>query len=200
MFNTKGQETKKPGLNKSFEAGVQYAHVYDGWIRTAKTGKKALELILVGPAMKDFEGWPIDRNNPEGPKYTGQSAKVMGTSYTDQFNESSLSRNEIMYKLTMIAEAVGLRKELDNISVDTLEQWAEAVINLVKDKNAYFFLKGNEEEYNGKTIVKLSLPKYKFVSDDENKLDKFDKTNIYHYKPLATQKVSSFEPADDFNV
>lgn len=200
MFNTKGQETKKPGLNKSFEAGVVYAHIYDGWIRTAKTGKKALELILEGPALKDFEGWPVDRNNPEGAKYVGQTAKVMGTTYTDQYDQNSISRNEIMYKLTMIAEAAGVRKELDNISVDTLEQWAAEVINLVKGKNLYFFCKGTEEEYNGKTIVKLSLPKYKFVSDEENKLEKFDKTNQYHYRPLTTQKVSSFEPADDFNV
>lgn len=200
MFNTKGQETKKPGLNKSFEAGVVYGHVYDGWIKTAKTGKKALELIIEGPAMKDFEGWPVDRNNPDGAKYTGQTAKVMGTSYTDQYADNSLSRNEIMYKLTMIAEAVGKRKELDSISVDTLEQWAEAVINLVKGNNAYFFLRGSEEEYNGKTIVKLSLPKYKFVADDETKLDKFDKSNQYHYRALVAQKVSSFEPADDFNV
>jgi hypothetical protein len=65
----------------------------------------------------------------------------------------------------------------------------------------YWFLKGTEEEYNGKTIIKLSLPKYKFASLDETKLDKFDKNNKYHYKALVTKPVSSFEPAtDDFDM
>jgi hypothetical protein len=63
-------------------------------------------------------------------------------------------------------------------------------------------LKGQEEEYNGKTIIKLSLPKYKFVSLDESKLDKFDKTNKYHYKALENKPVEGFEPTanDDFSM
>jgi hypothetical protein len=71
----------------------------------------------------------------------------------------------------------------------------------LKGRDAYWFLKGTEEEYNGKNIVKLSLPRYKFVSLDETKLDKFDKSNQYHFKPLVTKTVSSFEPVnDDFDM
>jgi hypothetical protein len=74
-------------------------------------------------------------------------------------------------------------------------------LDLVKNGDLYWFLKGTEEEYNGKTLIKLSLPKYKFCSVDEQKLDKFDKTNKWHYKALQTKSVSSFEPAtDDFSM
>jgi hypothetical protein len=74
------------------------------------------------------------------------------------------------------------------------------MITILKNKYAFFFLKGTEEEYNGKTIIKLSLPKYKFCSANEEKLDKFDKTNLYHYKPLQTKTVTSFEPGVDFEM
>jgi hypothetical protein len=106
-----------------------------------------------------------------------------------------------MYKLTIIATELGLRDELNAITATTIEDWVSQVLNLVKDNDLFFFLKGSEEEYNGKTIVKLSLPKYKFCSVDETKLDKFDKNNKYHYKALNTKPVSSFEPAtDDFQM
>jgi hypothetical protein len=94
-----------------------------------------------------------------------------------------------------------LRDDADEINAKSIEEWTEKVINLVKGKNLYFFLKGTEDEYNGKTIVKLSLPKFKFASSTEEGVDKFDKNNQYHFKALKTKSVSGFEPAnDDFNM
>jgi len=97
MFSTKGQEVKTTGgTAKSLQAGVVYAHIYGGQVRTSNKGdKKTLELILEGPASEGFEGWPIDKNNPDGPKYTGQSSRVSATIWTDQFNDSNVSKNEI---------------------------------------------------------------------------------------------------------
>jgi hypothetical protein len=203
MFSTKGQEVKTTGgTAKSLQAGVVYAHIYGGQVRTSNKGdKKTLELILEGPASEGFEGWPIDKNNPEGAKYTGQSSRVSATIWTDQFNDSNVSKNEIMYKLAVIASELGLRDQVDNISATSLEDWVEKAVNILKGHNLYWFLKGTEEEYNGKTIIKLSLPKYKFVSAEEAKLDKFDKNNQYHYKALQNKPVASFEPANsDFDM
>lgn len=203
MFSTNGQEVKQSGgTSKSFQPGVVYAHITGGQLRTSNKGdKKVLELYLEGPALENFEGWPIDRNNPDGPKYKGQTARVAATMWTDEFNNVNVSRNEIMYKLTIIATEAGLKQELDSITATTIEDWVTKVLDLVKNVDIYWFLKGTEEEYNGKTIVKLSLPKYKFCSEDETKLEKFDKNNKYHYKALVTKNVSSFEPAtDDFQM
>jgi hypothetical protein len=202
MFNTKGQEIKTGGgTPKSLQAGVVYAHIYDGSVRTAKSGKKSLELILEGPALENFEGWSLDKADPEGEKFRGQSARVSGTIYSDQFNSDSPAKNEIIYKLLFIASELGLRDAADNVQAATIEEWVEKVISILKGSNLYFFLKGTEEEYNGKTIIKLSLPKYKFASTDESSLDKFDKNNQYHYKALASKPISGFEPAtDDFEM
>lgn len=203
MFSTKGQEVKTGGgTAKSLQPGVVYAHINSGQLRTSNKGdKKTLELYLEGPELENFEGWPIDKDNPDGPKHKGQTARVSGTIWTDEFNNVNVSRNEIMYKLTIIATELGLKDELDSVKASTIEEWVKEVLNIVKGKNLYWFLKGTEEEYNGKTMIKLSLPKYKFVSVDETKLDKFDKTNKYHYKALPTKPVSSFEPAtDDFEM
>jgi hypothetical protein len=202
MFNTKGQEIKTGGNTpKSLQTGVVYAHIYSGSVRTAKSGKKSLELILEGPAMEGFEGWSIDKNDQEGPKFAGQSARVSATIYSDQFSSDSPAKNEIIYKLLFIASELGLRDDADNVSANSIEEWAEKVIDILKGQNLYFFLKGTEEEYNGKTIIKLSLPKFKFASSNETTLDKFDKNNQYHYKALASKPVSGFEPAsDDFDM
>ena len=202
MFSTKGQEVKGGSISKSMQPGIVYAHIYSGHLRTSNKGdKKSLELMIETPAIKDFEGWPIDRNDPEGAKYMGQTGKLNATMWTDQFNNGNISNNEIMYKLTIIATELGLKDELNGIEAKTIDEWVEKVVNLVKGKNLYWFVRGTEEEYNGKTIIKLSLPKYKFCSTNEEKLDKFDKTNTWHYKALATKPVSSFEPAtDEFDV
>lgn len=202
MFNTKGQEIKTGGgTSKSLQAGVVNAHIHSGMVRTAKSGKKSLELVLEGPALENFEGWAIDKNNPEGPKFKGQSARVSATVYTDQYDSDNPAKNDIIYKLLYIASELGLRDEADNVTANSIEEWSEKVINLIKGHNLYFFLKGTEEEYNGKTIIKLSLPKYKFAATDEASLDKFDKNNQYHYKALQNKPISSFETAnDDFAI
>lgn len=203
MFSTKGQEVKQGGgTAKSLQAGVVYAHIYSGQVRTSNKGdKKTLELILEGPGSEGFEGWPIDKDNPEGLKFTGQSSRVSATIWTDQFNDSNVSKNEIMYKIAIIASELGMRDQIDNIQASSLEEWVEKAISMLKYNNLYWFLKGTEEEYNGKTIIKLSLPKYKFVSSDESKLDAFDKNNQYHYKALQNKPVSSFEPVNsDFDM
>lgn len=202
MFNTKGQEIKTTGgIQKSIQPGVVYAHIYSGQVRTAKTGKKCLELVLETPEIENFEGWAIDRNDQEGEKFKGQSSRVTATMYTDDHSSDSPARNEILYKLLFIASELGLRDDADEINAKSIEEWTEKVINLVKGKNLYFFLKGTEDEYNGKTIVKLSLPKFKFASSTEEGVDKFDKNNQYHFKALKTKSVSGFEPAnDDFNM
>ena len=203
MFSTKGQDVKQGGgTPKSLQPGVVYAHIYDANLRTSNKGdKKCLELYLEGPELENFEGWPIDKENPEGPKYKGQVGRVAATIWTDQFDNSNVSVNDIMYKLIVIAKELNLQDELNAVEAVTIEEWVKAAVNIVKGKKLYWFLKGSEEEYNDKTIIKLSLPKYKFVSTDAAKLDKFDKTNKYHYKALAKSNVSSFEPAtNDFEV
>ena len=201
MFNTKGQEIKGGGIPKSLQPGVVHAHIYGGTVKTSKTGKKSLELILVGEAADGFEGWPVDKNNPEGPKYNGPSSRVTATMYTDQFTSDSPAKNEIIYKLLFIASELGLRDSADNVNANTIEEWVEKVIAILKGNNVYFFLRATEEEYNGKTIVKLALPKYKFVSSNTDGLDKFDKNNQFHYKALPSKSLTSFEPAgDDFDI
>lgn len=202
MFNTKGQEIKTGGsTSKSLQAGVVFAHIHSGQVKSSKTGKKALELTLEGPAIDDFEGWAVDKNNLEGEKFKGQSSRVIATIWTDQYDSDSPAKNEIIYKLLFIASELGLRDDADNVNAKTIEEWASKVIDLVKGKNLYFFLKGTEEEYNGKVIIKLSLPRYKFASSSEEGVDKFDKNNQYHYKALQNKTVSSFEPTtDDFDM
>lgn len=206
MFQTEGQEVKGAGLNKSLEPGVVYAHIYSATIKTAKTGKKCLELILESPPLTGgFEGWAIDRDKPEGEKFKGQIAKVGGTIYTSDFNSDDVNKNPILSKIIVMADQLGLRIAIDNLSKDaaitSIEQWVERAVSLLKGHDMYWFLTGKEDEYNGKIRVKLSLPPFKFCNADVDKLPKFDKTNKYHYTPFISTKIEGFEPIQtDFTV
>jgi len=205
MFKTEGQEVKGGGLGKSFEPGVVYAHIHSAKVRTAKTGKKALELTLEGPPLTNFEGWAIDKENPEGEKFQGQSARVSATIYISDYTSDDVNKNEILSKIIVIANQLDLRKEIDSLSKNTniksIEDWVEAAVDILKGNDLYWFLAGKEDEYDGKVIVRLSLPKIKFCAQDETKIPKFDKTNKWHYTPLASKSVSGFEPINnDFNV
>ena len=205
MFKTQGQEVKGGGLGKSFEPGVVKAHIYSAQVRTASTGSKSLELTLEGPAIPNFEGWAVSKDNPEGEKFKGQSARVSATVYTKEYNSDDINKNEILNKIVSISNELELRSEIDDLSnngnITSIEQWVEEAVKILKDQDAYWFLAGKEDTYNDKIIVKLSLPKYKFCSQDETKLPKFDKANKYHYSPLVNKTVGAFEPAnDDFSI
>jgi hypothetical protein len=209
MFSTKGQEVKAgSGITKSLQPGVVLAHIYDAKIKSSeRTGKKMLEFILEGPTLPaPFEGWAIDKDNQDGPKFKGQSSRVGATIWTENYNDDDINKNEILNRLVVIAQKLGLKNKLDNISeenqITSIEQWVEKAVEILKGHDLYWFLKGTEEEYNGKTIVKLSLPKYKFCGNLSTDLDIFDKNNQYHFKPLAQAgSVKSFEAAaNDFDL
>jgi hypothetical protein len=202
MFSTKGQEVKQGSSNsKSLEPGVALAHIYSANVRTASTGKKCLELVLEGPAVDGFEGWAVDRNDQDGVKFRGPSAKVGATIYTADFESDDVNKNDILRKIITIADEAGVRSEIDGLSgsgsITTIEEWVAAATNILKNHSLYFFLVGTEKEYNGKTIVVLSLPKFKFCAADPSKLNKFDKNNKYHYVALVNKPLSGFEPASD---
>ena len=202
MFSTQGQEVKNGGGSKSLTPGVMKAHILSGNVRTSSKGdKKVLDLFLEGEIVPNFEGWPIDKDNPTGPKYAGPTGKVTATVYTSEFNSQVLEKNEILSKIVKISDELGLRKQIDAIgesaTISSIEEWVEKAIIILRGHDLNWFLKGTEEEYNGKTIVKLSLPKFKYVAVDKTKLDIFDKTNIYHYKALApATPVASFDAGD----
>ena len=141
MFSTEGQSVKGGGLGKSFEPGVVFAHIYGAQVRTSKTGKKSLEITLEGPPLLNFEGWAIDRENPEGEKYKGQTARVSASIYISDFNSDDVNKNEILSKIIVIADQLELRKEIDNLSknakITSIEQWVAAAINILKGQDLY---------------------------------------------------------------
>lgn len=198
-FNTKGQDVNT-GDSKSLPYGNVYAHIHSASLGVSqRTGKKALNIILEGPAVGgDFEGFPIDKNNPEGLKFKGKVAWLTVTSWLDAeaYNSNDLGKNEIMNRMVYIAKELGVKDQLDNINADTLEEWVEKATDLVKGENMHFLITASEEEYEGKTRIKKNLARFKFCSLNEDKVEKFDKNNRYHYRALQkAENVDGFEPA-----
>lgn len=198
MFNTKGQNVKSDLVKKSLGMGVEKAKIFSYSIKESKTNKKQLVFVLEGPAIEGFEGWEIDKDFPEKGKFKGKSAKVNVTRWldTDTFNNPNVSENEILSKITAIAQTLGVKDKLDEIDASTIELWVEKSIELINKDYMFWFLTGEENEFNGKTFVKLSLPKYNFVSLDSSTFEEFNKNNKYHFKRLEKKETNDFDTID----
>lgn len=207
MFNTKGQELNN--APKTFGMGVHYAKVSKVEVKTSGSGKKALNLVLESEPMPEgFEGVAINREDKEGPKYKGQVAFVQGTNWLSQedFSVSDVKKNEILNKMLTFGKELGIKDKMDEINAESLEDWVAQAHDMIKSDYLYFFLAGEENEYNDKVNIKLRLPKFKFAARDKSNLEEFDKTNKYHFRPLDKgETVSEFEgqaagstPSTDF--
>lgn len=198
MFNTKGQTVKTELLKKSIEPGIEKAKIYSYYISTAKTGKKQLCFVLEGVHTEGFEGWDIDKENPALGKFKGKSGRVNVTKWLDEetFNNPNISENEILTKITALAQTLGVKDKLDEIDAKTIEEWLEHAMELVNKDYLYWFIAGEESEYNGKIFIKLSLPKYNFASLNSDSLEEFDKNNKYHFKKLKRNEEDDFKGPD----
>lgn len=91
----------------------------------------ALVLHLEGPDQgPDFEGAPRDWDNPAKGTYKGQFAKVKIQPYnfTDNPTRSGNARNrdeDAVRAITILAENLGVRDQLDQIQANTLEEYVQ---------------------------------------------------------------------------
>jgi len=193
-FNTKGQDLIQ--IRKTLDLGVQSARIHSIELKNSKSGKKQLEFILIGPEMgDDFEGLPMNREDKEGPKFKGQVAWVRASDWLDSehYNSSDLKKNGILARMNDICKVLGVKDKMDAIDEPTIEEWVAKVHELVQHDFLYFFLGGEENEYNEKVTVKKFLPKFNACSMDPAALPKFNKEDKYHYRKLKTTKEESFE-------
>jgi hypothetical protein len=168
-------------------------------------GAKHLILHVETEPIAGFEGFALDKDNPEKGHYDGQIGRVKASQYAFADGETKtgikIQRDRsILIFLQSLCKTLGINEwftEQDGAH-DTIEDFIEAFNRTapIKDKYLEFCVAGRE--YEGKTgytnydmwLPKSENRKYSFGEIEEGKVITFDESK--HLKKLETKEVKSF--------
>jgi hypothetical protein len=198
MFSTKGVVLKSEGGFKYLSYGVQKAVIVGYELKTAKTGKQMVVLLMEGPKVTDagFEPDPAS-------KFGGRIGRVNFTIYFDKDNKEQME--QFITNIALIAKKLGVSEQVDVIEASDLESYLNKLMPVLRGKFAVWAITAQEYVYNkdGKDKVgySLGLRRYGFIASldeveaDPNHIKPFNKDDKYDYQAVA---IASVDP--DFKV
>jgi hypothetical protein len=171
----------------------------------------------------EFQGFLVDVNNPDGPRYDGQVGRIRFSPYAYKDatlpNGSEISRDtEVMKAMISLSEQLGKRAELDAVQANTIEDFMGKCNTIFSSPLFVNMCFGTREWENKDGYVNndLFLPKMSKdgipvesmeIDASKSKLLTYDSNNKNHYRPVVKKNVPStnhFEPiqtaGDDFDL
>src|SRR5690348_3276608 len=127
MLSTKNLVSK--GLPKSLQPGNHVAKINNITLEEGFDGGSYFVLLhLEGEDLgQGFEGFLVNKENPNGPRYKGQTGRVKLTPYafsSGEHNGHKFDRDlSILGALKNLAIALGKQQELNQIESKTIEQY-----------------------------------------------------------------------------
>tara|TARA_B110000977_G_scaffold143514_1_gene182234 strand:+ start:1528 stop:2202 length:675 start_codon:yes stop_codon:yes gene_type:complete len=173
------------------------------------------------PMDGEFQGFLVDANNPNGPRYQGQVGRIRFAPYPYKDailpNGSEISRDtEVMKAMIFLSEQLDKRKELDAIQANTIEDFMSQCGAVLSGPTYLNMCFGTREWENKEGYVNndLYLPKLskagvpiEALSVENSRLITYNPSDKTHYRALVKKDVlptSGFEPAsatgDDFEL
>lgn len=218
MLSTKNvQSSTGSSFKKTLSPGNHLAKIYDLELQNGyNPGSMQIILRVEGPAIgPEFDGFLKDKNNPGGPKFTGQVGRVRLSPYAFEdktfADGSKVTRDQSMLvALDRLAMSAGVQTEVKNINASDWNDMINQAKKFLVGKSLNLCI--GAKEYTNKQGYKeydLFLPrpkegKYSHVSaTDNSNLMTYD-ANTHIIKEKAAATVDHFEPAvsadDDFNI
>jgi len=215
-INTSDIKVGGGSLPKSFTPGNHVCKINNISLRWPKylqnKGEKAYEVVLdleTKPITEEFEGWLIDSEKENGPRYLGQTGRIKSRKWP--YKDGSWTKDGKTVKFDMALDILKVIKSIENEcnsqflmetsgKYDTVEEIVEAFNNAKPFKDVYMnWCIGGEQEIqdNGHPKYYMFLPKYqrgKSLFANEEKADQvlvFDKALHVEGKPSA-QPVAGF--------
>lgn len=163
--------------------------------------------------IEGFEGFALDKDNPEKGHYAGQIGRVKASQYAFSDGETKsgikIQRDRsILIFLQNLCKTLGINDWMveQNNKHDTIEDFVKAFNETApyKEKFLEFCVAG--KEYVGKTgytnydmwLPKSENGKYAFGEVEEGKVLRYDETK--HLKKLEVKEVSNFGEDDDLSM
>lgn len=173
------------------------------------------------PMEGDFQGFLVDPNNPNSPRYAGQVGRVRFSQYAYKDailpNGNEISRDtEVMKAMIFLSEQIGKRTELDAIQANTIEEFMTKCNSVLSGPTFLNVCLGTREWENKEGYINndLYLPKLskagiplEALGVENSRLITYNINDKNHYRPVVKKDVpttNAFEPAqaagDDFDL
>ena len=173
------------------------------------------------PMEGEFQGFLVDANNQDGPRYQGQVGRIRFSQYaykdTILPNGNEISRDtEVMKAMIFLSEQIGKRTELDAIQANTIEDFMLKCNEVLSGPTFMNMCFGTREWENKEGYVNndLYLPKMskagiplEALGVENSRLITYNPTDKNHYRPIVQKDVpmtNAFEPTatagDDFDL
>lgn len=195
-FNTTGVKSEeKKAASQYFGWGEQELKINKFEVQTSKTGSKKVVLHMESRPVStstypDFKAHADSTNGGQIGK-----ASMYGYWLKDVNDENSPSHKMFQKDVVLIAEKMGVREKLDNISAEDFDDYVNKLNSVLT--GVYKFWKITVEEYprEGKQPgTKYALGRYSketiCVADVPGKI-KFDKNNAFDYKKVEAPAEST---------
>tara|TARA_B110000196_G_C21146226_1_gene666741 strand:- start:163 stop:858 length:696 start_codon:yes stop_codon:yes gene_type:complete len=221
MFNTKDMTAGSGKIRPVLDPGNQVIKINDVTYDQTPYDKEAYNITLhieSEPVKGDFDGFLVDKNDTEGPRYEGQVGRVRLSPWPYKDAELPSGRKvsrdtEVLKAMINLSEVLGNREELDLIEADTISDFMVSCRSLLSNTNVWLnACIGSREWENQDGYINndLYLPRMnktgvplEAVSVETSNLMVFSKSE--HVRPVKKKEsVNSFEPnngsSDDFEL
>ena len=224
MLSTKDMSTGSGGTKPVIGTGNQKVMINSITFDQTPYDANAYNITLhveSEPVTGEFQGFLVDQNNPNGPRYSGQVGRVRFSPYaykdTILPNGNEISRdNEVMKAMVFLAETLNKRADLDKISANTIEEFMSACNGIFSNSGFVNVCLAAREWENKEGYINndLFLPKMskgnvpiEALDVESSKLITFDSNNPLHLRKVVktdAPATTSFEPttssASDFDL
>ncbi len=164
------------------------------------------------PIEGEFQGFLVDPNDPNSPRYAGQVGRVRFSQYAYKDailpNGNEISRDtEVMKAMIFLSEQIGKRTELDAIQASTIEEFMLKCNAVLSGPTFMNVCLGTREWENKEGYVNndLFLPKrnrmgvpLEEVDAENSNLITFDKNDTNHFRAMVKKEsvpANNFDPA-----
>lgn len=223
MLNTKNMSEGSGRIKPVITVGNQKLKINEITFDQTPYDKDAYNIVLhveSEPVKGEFQGFLLDKNDPEGERYKGQVGRVrMGPyAYKDVTLPSGIEIKrdvEVMKNIVFLANTLDRRDELDLINAKDVFAFVKSANKILSGDDTYIntCIAGKEwENKEGYINYDLFLPRMSKdgipiesfnVDSESSRLFTFNRED--HVKALVKKKtVEQFEPAkssgDDFDI
>tara|TARA_R110000796_G_scaffold195104_6_gene311607 strand:+ start:998 stop:1672 length:675 start_codon:yes stop_codon:yes gene_type:complete len=215
MLSTKGMSAGSGNVKPVMGPGNHTVKVNQITYVATPYDAEAYNIVLhleTKPIVGEFNGFLVDVNNPDGPRYDGQVARVRFSPYA--FKDATLPNgkkiskvDEVMKAMMVLSETLDKRDQVDSIEAIDVEEFMNQCNTLLSGPEYINVCLGSREWMNKEGYVNndMYLPKpskdgvpMESIDVTNSNLLKFDADNSNHLRKVPqseNKETESFEPA-----
>lgn len=214
MLSTKNLEPSKNGPRPIIDAGNQKVKINSITFDQTPWSKDAYNIVLhveSEPIGDGFEGFLIDKDNPDEGRYKGQVGRVRISKYVFEDGETKSGRKknrdaDVLKAMDNLARAMNLKGDLDEVEAEDVFEFMDACNKIFSNSDYVNMCIGGREWENKDGYINLDMflvpyekGKVPVEMDgvDNSRLIQFDESK--HIQKIKKKTVSDFESNSTFD-